>query len=77
MKCRIKAGSRVEFTEMPAWLEPGTVGTVTEIFRFEDYGPLVAVVTVAIPGYGNVLFDLDGSPWSKCQEFKRKTVFVK
>ena len=77
MKCRIKVGSKVEFAEMPAWLETGTVGTVAEIFRFEDYGPLEGVVAVNVPGYGKIHFQLDGSARSNCEEFKRKTVFVK
>lgn len=69
MKVLIKVGSRVSFNELPDSLDfENTEGSVTAMTNY--------LVIVHVPEWGYVNFDLTGSSWSHCGEFKRDSAFV-
>lgn len=70
MKIMVNPGDVVSFDEKPDTLDFEVKGVVNWINVHMN------TVSVEVPGWGEVLFSLDGSAWSDCGQFKRETMFV-
>lgn len=68
MKVMIAIGDEVSFDELPGSIPFGTEGEIVNITN--------DLVMVRVPDWGIVEFDLGGSSWSHCGEFKRDCAFV-
>ena len=64
----IAIGDGVSFDELPNSIPFGTEGKIVDITN--------DLVMVRVPDWGIVEFDLGGSSWSHCGEFKRDCAFV-
>lgn len=70
MKIMIRPGDAVSFDEKPDTLDFEVQGVVSWVNVHMN------TVSVEVPSWGEVLFNLDGSSWSDCGMFKRETQFV-